>query len=231
VSPESGAATDYPHDASKQPHDAKGMELKSTLQHVEAVVLAAGRSRRMGRPKQLLPLPGGTSVIERVVSNVAPHVERVIVVVGHLPGQVGALAARRGADIAVNSDVDLGMLASVQSGIRSLSAQATGVLLCLGDQPEVEGTSIAQVLQAANTYDIVIPTYHGRGGHPVFITRSFFGEILDLSSDTNDGLRTVVRGHPEQTHEIEVAREEVLRDMDTPVDYHNTWKRLEGPKG
>jgi molybdenum cofactor cytidylyltransferase len=206
------------------------MELTSTLQHVEAVVLAAGRSRRMGRPKQLLPLPGGMSVIECVVSNVTPHVKRVIVVVGHLPGQVGALAARRGADIAVNSDVDLGMLVSVQNGIRSVSAQATGLLLCLGDQPEVEGDSIAQVLQAASTHAIVIPTYHGRGGHPVFISRSFFGQILDLSSDTSDGLRTVVRGYPEQTCEIEVSRDEVLRDMDTPVDYHDTWKRLEGPK-
>ncbi len=198
---------------------------------VEAVVLAAGRSTRMGRVKQLLPLPGGRSVIESVVANVAPHVARVVVVVGHLPGQVAALASRAGAQVAVNEQVDLGMLSSVQRGISHLSEHAMGVLLCLGDQPEVDGRTIGPVLQAAAPTRIVIPTFKGRAGHPVFIARSFFAEILSLPVDTEQGLRTIVRGYPNLTHEIEVDRHELLRDMDMPVDYQQTWQRLEGRKG
>ncbi|SVD14903.1 uncharacterized protein METZ01_LOCUS367757, partial [marine metagenome] len=76
-----------------------------STQLVEAVVLAAGRSSRMGQPKQLLPLPGGNAVIERVVGNVAPFVSDVVVVVGHVPGQVAAMAERTGARIAINPQV------------------------------------------------------------------------------------------------------------------------------
>ncbi|MBT3342957.1 MAG: nucleotidyltransferase family protein [Gemmatimonadetes bacterium] len=198
----------------------------STSQRLEAVVLAAGRSSRMGRPKPLLPLPEGGAVIERVVAQMAPHVGRVVVVVGHLGGQVAALAQRAGASIAINRDVDRGMLSSVQEGIAAVGDEASGALLCLGDQPELDGRTIGPVVAAAAGADLVIPTHDGHGGHPVYVARRFFAEILALPPDTAGGLRTVVRGHPEATIEIELPRPELLVDMDTPLDYQRTWRRL-----
>lgn len=194
---------------------------------IEAVVLAAGRSRRMGRPKQLLPLPDGTAVIERVVEQLTPYVSRVVVVVGHLGGQVAALARRAGASIIINHDVDRGMLSSVQEGVGSLSPDTTGVLLCPGDQPELDGRTIGPVVDAIDEADIVIPTHGGRGGHPVYVARRFFAEILCLPIDAADGLRRVVRGHPAQTREIELPRPELLYDIDTPADYERAWRALE----
>ena len=148
--------------------------MTNSTQSVEAVVLAAGRSSRMGQPKQLLPLPGGDAVIERVVGNVVPFVSDVVVVVGHVPGQVAAMAERAGARIAINPQVDRGMLSSVQAGIAALHEATTGILLCLGDQPEVDERTIVPVLDAATETSLVIPTFEGKGGHPVYIGQTFF---------------------------------------------------------
>ncbi|MEC9378267.1 MAG: nucleotidyltransferase family protein [Candidatus Latescibacterota bacterium] len=197
-----------------------------STQSVEAVVLAAGRSSRMGRPKQLLPLPGGNAVIERVVGNVAPFVSDVVVVVGHVPGQVAAMAERAGARIAINPQVDRGMLSSVQAGIAALHEATTGILLCLGDQPEVDERTIVPVLDAATETSLVIPTFEGKGGHPVYIAQTFFEEIRSLAFDAPEGLRSVVRGHPQDTTQVELTRPDLLHDMDTRADYQQTWQRL-----
>jgi molybdenum cofactor cytidylyltransferase len=194
---------------------------------VTAILLAAGRSRRMGRPKQLLPLRGEDTVIEVVASRLRPHVMELVVVVGHVGGQVAAMLADQDVILAINDNVDAGMLSSVQAGVRAADPRSRGYLICLGDQPSLQTPVIEAVLQgAAGGGGIVIPTYGGKRGHPVFIHRRYREEILALDPVTT-GLNVLTRGHREDTVEIVLRDALILDDMDTPDDYAREFERAE----
>ena len=101
------------------------------------------------------------------------------------------------------------------------------MLLALGDQPQIERSVAAQVIEAyrAGSAGIVIPVVHGKRGHPVLIDVDRYRlEISELSGDM--GLKPVVRGHPEDTLELDLENEDILRDMDTPEDYQSELDRL-----
>ena len=209
------------------PDNTEGRTAQGRTAHarVAGIVLAAGRSRRMGRPKQVLPLGGADTVIQVVTRRLRPHVDTVVVVVGHVAGQVAALLAADEVTLAVNDDVDRGMLSSVQCGLRAAGPDRDGYLVCLGDQPGVEPAILAAITAAAAQADkgIVMPTFGGRRGHPVYLARRYYEEILSLGDDV--GLNTVTRAHPEDTLEVPVAAATVLDDMDTPDDYERECRR------
>ena len=181
---------------------------------VVGILLAAGRSRRMGQPKQLLPLTGHDTVIEVVARRVRPHVG----------GQVAAVIADLDITLAINHDVDRGMLSSVQAGVRAAGTRCRGYLICLGDQPSLRASVIEAVLRRAERHPatgeagIVIPTFDGERGHPVFIHSRYRDEILALDPEAA-GLHAVTRGHVDDTVEIAVDDRLILDDMDTPPDY------------
>ncbi len=193
-----------------------------TAQGIAGIVLAAGRSTRMGTLKQLLPL-GGKPTIEVVVEQVCGRLERVIAVLGHRAEEVAGALAGQPVVCAFNPDYGLGMLTSVQCGIRAAGG-ASGYLICLGDQPHLGSTADA-LLEAARQAGegILIPTFQGRRGHPILIRSSYAGEILSLSPER--GLNTVTRGHPQDTLEVPVEGREALEDMDTPADYQREARR------
>ena len=181
------------------------------------IVLAAGLSTRMGRPKQLLPLPSGRTVLQEVVEQVRSQLRSVIIVVGHRADEVTVSLAGLGVECVHNPEFARGMLSSVQCGVRAARAGA-GYLVCLGDQPGIRPVIIQQILAAARGGSgIVIPCHRGRRGHPVYLSAKYADEILGINGD--EGLRAVTRGHPEDTAELEVADLETLLDMDTPDDY------------
>ena len=194
---------------------------------IVAIVLAAGLSTRMGALKQLLPLGEcGKTVIEVVVERVLSCVDEVIVVLGHQAEHISQRLSGSGAVCVVNDDYEDGMISSVRCGIRS-AVPALGYLICLGDQPAVEEEIVATVVGEARSSragGIVIPTYDGKRGHPVFIHRKYADEILNLDRDA--GLNAVTRGHSEDTVEIPVNDRGVLEDMDTPEDYDRTLSRF-----
>ncbi|MDA0334208.1 MAG: nucleotidyltransferase family protein [bacterium] len=192
---------------------------------ISAIVLAAGRSRRMGRPKQLLPLSGKDNVIQVVTRLIRPLVRHVVVVVGHVGGQVAASLADQDITLAINTDVDRGMLSSVQVGIRAVPEPCEGYLICLGDQPSLHAAVIDAVLHnAAAGVGIVMPTYDGKRGHPVFIHRRYREEILALDPETT-GLNAVTRSHEAETVEVAWSDARILDDMDTPTDYAREFER------
>ena len=182
------------------------------------IVLAAGRSRRMGRPKQLLPLDGAT-LIECVVNRIRPHVDSLVVVIGHAAPQVAAALGPGGVRLAVNDDVDRGMIGSVKCGLRAAGPGWKGYLFCLGDQPGLTDSVLETVLAGASSSGrgIVIPTFSGRRGHPVYLSRRYYDRILGL--DESLGLNAVTGSHRSDTLEVPVAEPAVLEDMDTPEDY------------
>ena len=174
----------------------------------------------MGQPKQLLPLAGQNTVIEVVARRLRPLVDGLVVVVGHVGGQVAAMIADLDITLAINDDVDRGMLSSVQVGVRAADSDCRGFLICLGDQPSLQASVIGAVLHhpATDRAGIVIPTIDGRRGHPVFIHSRYREEILGLDP-VAVGLNVVTRGHVDDTVEIAVDDARILEDMDTPNDY------------
>jgi molybdenum cofactor cytidylyltransferase len=184
-----------------------------------AIVLAAGQSTRMGSLKQLLPLREGKPVIQVVVEQVsASGVDEVVVVLGFRAKEIAMALSSTGARIAINQDFESGMTSSVRCGIRAATS-AQSYLICLGDQPLVDVAVITAVVTAANTSGtgIVIPTYEGKGGHPIFIDGRHAEEILRLGPD--EGLNTFTHGHADDTVRLPVDDRNVLEDMDTPADY------------
>jgi molybdenum cofactor cytidylyltransferase len=186
---------------------------------ISAIVLAAGRSERMGEQKLLLPL-GGKAVITRVVDEVlAGSVSEVLVVTGQdRPGIEQALEGRR-VQFVVNPDARGDMLSSVRCGLRAVSRQADSVLVALGDQPGISRDVMAKLVQAfeGGAGRIVVPTYQGKRGHPLLLSTGYRDEIL--RSFDQVGLRGLLQAHLDDVFELDVSDPEVLDDMDLPSDY------------
>ena len=187
---------------------------------IAAILLAAGRSRRMGAFKPLLPF-GAQTVIETCINNLlAAQVEEVVVVLGHRAEEVRARLSHLPIRFALNREVESEMSASIARGVEALSARGEGaVLIALADQPAVTTLEIERVMQAHRRTGarLVVPEWQGRGGHPVLIDLEFRAALLDL--DSRRGLRALFDAHAGEVSRVPVAFRYVARDMDTWEDY------------
>jgi len=186
---------------------------------VTALVLAAGRSERMGAFKLLLPFRG-RSVIETVVDTLLESpLKGVWVILGHRGEAIRQILAPRPVEYVLNADYEEGMFASVQCGFGAVPDATEGVLVCLGDQPGLSRAVVDPLLAAFETarQGILIPTWEGRRGHPVLIHTRYREEILEMEGE--QGLRELLWKHPEDVGEVPVADASILQDMDTPEDY------------
>ena len=186
---------------------------------IDAIVLAAGESRRMGTAKQLLPF-GNVTVIEHIVDQLLlSRLDEVCVVVGHDGGQVAERLAGRRVRIVDNPDYASGMLSSVRCGLRALPEARDWVLVALGDQPAVAPEWIDELVEAMQNSGkgIVVPVYQGRRGHPLLLAARYRQEVLTEHDDV--GLRGLLRAHPEDVYELAMPTAAVLSDMDDPADY------------
>lgn len=186
---------------------------------IASIILAAGASKRMGRPKMLLPYRAGTVLSSAVAPHLEAGVGRVIVVLGHGDDEVRS-AAGLPADprliTVVNLDWAEGMASSIRRGLEECG-EAHAVLLALGDQPGVDAARVKALL-AAWTPDVrlVVPVHRDRGSHPVLFARSLFPELRDLRGDV--GAREVVRRH---WAEAVLVPAPALADVDTQEDYRS----------
>jgi CTP:molybdopterin cytidylyltransferase MocA len=182
-----------------------------------AAILAAGESRRMGKPKALLPYRGKTFVEHLMTVAKHPRVGVVRVVLGagaeNIREQLGLSA-----DSAIlNPNWSEGQLSSIQAAVRGLSSQATeGLLLCPVDHPLISADVVTRLIRAfdAGPAAIVVPTYHGRRGHPVIFRASVYDEILAASPEV--GARQVVWAHKANTVEVPVEEEGVVLNLNDP---------------
>ncbi len=184
-----------------------------------AIVLAAGRSRRMGVQKLLLPF-GGKTVIAHIVDQLlASTVDEVHVIVGHQRERISRELSSRPVSIVNNSNYKSGMLSSVRCGLRELPQQCQAVLVALGDQPSINTELIDQMLRAfaATEKRILVPLYNDKRGHPILFSEVYRNEIL--TQYDNVGLRGLLYDHPEELFELTVTTSGVLSDMDYPEDY------------
>ena len=197
---------------------------------VTAIVLAAGESRRMGRPKALLPF-GKRSVIATVVHCLSRcPIDDLIVVAGpHATALAEELGERSGSGnpsprLVLNDRYAEGMLTSVQAGIAAASPETRLFLIALVDQPMIDPEVVAPLIEVARSAGerIVIPTFEGRRGHPLFLPAGLAAEVSTLSAGI--GLRELMQRHPEAVLHVPVASDTILRDIDTPEDYERELK-------
>lgn len=197
-------------------------------EQIYGLVLAAGMAQRMGSTKQLLPF-GDRTILQTVVDTLSgADLVGVVVVLGHDADAVRESLRGRPVLCCVNDAYREGMFSSVLCGLRHLPADAGAVLIALGDQPQIELNVVQAVVRAYREGDrgIAIPISGGKRGHPVLINLSRYqSEILGLSGD--EGLKPVMRGHPQDTREVSVDDEGILRDLDTPEDYRAELERRE----
>lgn len=185
---------------------------------VSALLLAAGESRRMGQFKQLMPF-GGKNFVQCCVDNLLKsRAAEVIVVTGHRAADVREALSGRPVRFAHNPEYHQGMSSSIKCGIRAVSDRASAAIIALVDQPQI-GAHVFDLLIA--TYEesrplIVVPSYGGRGGHPVLLDMRLKEEILAM--DPSIGLRQVIGAHPQETARIEIEDQSILKDFDSPED-------------
>jgi len=184
-----------------------------------AVILAAGESRRMGTPKQLLPF-GRSSMLETVITTfLESRAERVFVVLGYARDEIEPTIRHLPVEIVHNPGYKRGMLSSVQAGIKAASGKCKAVIVALADQPTIPVRVVDRLIVSFEETDkgIVLPTYGGRRGHPVVIDLRYSGEIMDLADET--GLRGLLHAHPGDILEVPVESPEILADIDDPETY------------
>jgi molybdenum cofactor cytidylyltransferase len=194
---------------------------------IRALVLAAGESRRMGKPKLLLPF-GDKTIIEYILDNIRQSkADRILVVLGSHRKEILDKIGDRTVETVINHRYREGMLSSIQTGFAALSDDTTAVLVYLGDQPLIPSSVADGLIEAYKgaRKGIVLPVYKKRRGHPILIDIKHKQEILDLSPDI--GLRALVHNHPDDILEVEVDTPHILKDIDKPEDYARELKKME----
>jgi molybdenum cofactor cytidylyltransferase len=185
-----------------------------------AIVLAAGLSRRMGRPKLLLELKGRPVIRHAVERVIAAGLHPVLVVTGAEHDALARALAGLEVQLAVNPTPESGQGSSVGVGVSALPAGTDAVLIALGDQPGVPAEVIPALIEALKQPGkaIAAPRYADGLGNPVLFGSSVFQELLALGGDR--GARSVIERDPSRLAVVEVASL-MPRDIDTPEDYES----------
>lgn len=185
---------------------------------VAAIVLAAGRSTRMGGPNKLLAELDGRKLVRIVTEQaLASQASEVIVVTGHQADLVETALAGLAVKFVRNPDFVGGLASSVKAGIRAVSEGVDGAVVCLGDMPLISAGLIDDLIEAfapdrGNL--IVVPVADGRRGNPVLWSRRFFKELMTLDGDV--GARHLIAKHAEAVAEVAVDGDSAFLDIDTP---------------
>jgi molybdenum cofactor cytidylyltransferase len=194
---------------------------------IPAIVLAAGRSSRMGRAKAMLPAGDGHTFLTRIVQTfLDAGVDEVIVVVGHDAEAIAGGFAASGlpARVVVNGNYDQGQLSSLLTGLDALDRPGVdAILLTLVDVPLVSPATVRAVLDAYHRthVPIVRPTSGSRHGHPLLIDRALFGALR--AADPALGAKPIVRAHASAAGDIAIDDEGAFVDIDTEEDYRRTF--------
>jgi molybdenum cofactor cytidylyltransferase len=189
-----------------------------TGRRVAAVVLAAGRSTRMGAVNKMLAEIGGKPLVRIAAEQaIASHAKPVIVVTGHEREKVEAALDGLPVRLVHNPDFVDGLGTSLGTGIAAVPEEADAAIVCLGDMPQVDAALINRLVAAFDPERgalVVVPSINGRRGNPVVWSRRFFHDLMSIQGDI--GARYLIGNYAEVVVEVPVAGEAALTDVDTP---------------
>jgi molybdenum cofactor cytidylyltransferase len=198
------------------------------MMRVAAILLAAGKSTRMGRNKLLIKLCGKRLIDHILDALEAIQVSEIVVVLGHEPDKIiNALKSRLGRlKIVINNEYEKGMFSSFKTGLRKISS-ADAILVLLGDQiilePNFLNLMIRELENNKGKVLIVSPIYKGKKGHPLLFSKELFTEILRMKE--TETIRDIVHRHKDSLLTIE-AKKWTIKDIDTPEDLTKATKLL-----
>lgn len=191
------------------------------------IVLAAGASSRMGRPKPLLDL-GGKPALARILEACrGAALSRPVVVLGHAAQEIRGGVDLSGTTVVLNPTPDRGMSSSLVEGLKALPADARGFLIYPADYPLVtwrELVLLEEVFEKDHGHHVYVPVYEGKRGHPVACDRAMAAEFLALGPD--EPAHAVIRKDPARVAEVPVGNAWVCRDLDTEEDLTEARKAL-----
>jgi molybdenum cofactor cytidylyltransferase len=181
----------------------------------KVIVLAAGRSSRMGSNKLLLKLDGKT-IIEHILDILRGY--ETIVVTGHRAGDIETIVKKHGAKIVQNPDYDRGMSTSFQTGLSLVGQYIDAVFMVLSDTFGFKPSILDEMVEKMDSSGalLVSPVYEGKLGHPILVSRRLFREFLNISED--ETMKDIVQRH-EREHEYVKGDIWTVIDLDTPDDY------------
>lgn len=184
---------------------------------IGAVVLAAGKSSRMGDRNKLLEEIDGQPLVARTLAALkGSSVAEIVLVTGHNAEDIDTIAADAGVATVHNDAYADGLSTSIRTGLAALGPDLDGVMICLADMPDLTDMAIDRIIQAFNPAEragIVVPVAQGQRGNPVLFDAIYREEISGITGDM--GARDVIRLHPDDVAEVELD-EAVLTDLDTP---------------
>jgi molybdenum cofactor cytidylyltransferase len=196
-----------------QPRD---VPVSTVSARVDAVVLAAGQSSRMGGPNKLMAHFSGKPLIRQTVERaLGANVSGALVVTGHQAARIREALADLDVEIVHNPDFASGLSASLKTGIAAISDDAAGALILLGDMPAVSSGDLNRLIAAfanAGGHSIIRATHGGKRGNPVILPRALFGEIGRLEGDT--GARHLVEAELMPVVDVEIGEGAAI-DVDT----------------
>jgi molybdenum cofactor cytidylyltransferase len=189
-----------------------------TGRNVAALVLAAGRSSRMGGPNKLLETIAGRPLVRVVVeAALASRARPVIVVTGYQRERVEAALAGLPVTFVHNPSFADGLGTSLRAGVTAVPAEVDGVIVCLGDMPQVDASLIDRLVGAFEPDKgalVVVPTIAGQRGNPVVWSRRFFPDLMAVEGDV--GARHLIGRYAEAVTEVVLSGNAALTDIDTP---------------
>jgi molybdenum cofactor cytidylyltransferase len=204
--------------AEAKPAGEDKAEPKPPGPRIGAVLLAAGRSRRMGGPNKLLADIGGVPMVAHVARRLlASRARPIIAVLGNQAEAVDDALGKLPVERARNPEFADGLSTSLKRGIAALPADLDGALICLGDMPLISGRHLDRLIAAFNPLEgraIIVPTRRGKRGNPVLWAKRFFSEMTELAGDV--GAKHLIGEHAELVAEIEMDDDAILVDIDTP---------------
>ncbi|HEY0005490.1 MAG TPA: nucleotidyltransferase family protein [Pyrinomonadaceae bacterium] len=189
------------------------------MSKIAAILLAAGRSRRMGAFKPLLPF-GEKTVAESCIEYLLDGgVESIVVVLGHRAEELRGRLEHLPVIFTLNPEAESEMSASIARGAVSLPARTAAVLIALCDQPAIPPEVVSRLIEERERTGgrLIVPEFEGRIGHPVLLDFDFREELLKL--DARGGLRSLFEKQKEEVVRVPVGSPYVARDMDTWDDY------------
>jgi len=191
---------------------------------ISAVILAAGESRRMGKQnKLLLPVDGEALLVKLVKSVCDSDAGQVLVVIGHEAEKIRRVLNDFPLNFVYNPNFSQGMTTSIKSGVKEVSPDCDGILICLADMPFTNTPEINKLIHAyvqnriKEKKLIVVPIFQGNRGNPVLFSCEFRNDILEHKKES--GCKGVIMNNPESVMEIEMDDENMFFDVDTLEDY------------
>ena len=188
---------------------------------IHAVLLAAGRSERMGRNNKLLLNVDGVPLVRKSAINILnSNVASMTVVTGFDENKIVNALSGLTVNFVKNINFRDGLSSSLKAGLANITPTPSAVIICLADMPKIQPEHINRLIENFDPLrglEICIPTNNGKRGNPVLIGSCFFPHILETSGDF--GAKQVMKHHPDKIVEVEIGTSDIHFDIDTQGEY------------